>query len=52
MPKQSEGTNGGYIFQQDGCPYRYHNGVRGYLNEHLPHRWIGRIGQNDNALMK
>ena len=23
-----------------------------FLNEHLPHRWIRRIGQNDNVLMK
>ncbi|PSN42000.1 hypothetical protein C0J52_14870 [Blattella germanica] len=40
------------IFQQDECPCHYHNDARDYLNEHVPHRWIGRIGQNDNALMK
>ncbi|PSN34580.1 hypothetical protein C0J52_26306 [Blattella germanica] len=38
------------VFQQDGCPCHYHNNMRAYLNQHLPHRSIGRTG-HDNALM-
>jgi hypothetical protein len=35
------------LFQQDGAPPHYHNAVRRYLNEHLPHRWIGRVTATD-----
>ncbi|PSN58178.1 hypothetical protein C0J52_01042 [Blattella germanica] len=38
--------------QQDACPCHYDNDVRGYLNQHLPHRWIGRTGQENKVLMK
>ena len=40
-----------YVFQQDGCPAHFHNGVRDYLNTDLPQRWIGRFEQGDVALM-
>jgi hypothetical protein len=30
-----------YIYQQDGAPPHFHCEVRHYLNENLPHRWIG-----------
>ena len=31
-------------FQQDGAPPHYHRDVRGYLEENLQSRWIGRRG--------
>ena len=41
-----------FIFQQDWAPPHFHNDVRGYLNEHLPRRWIRRTGRDDEALLK
>jgi hypothetical protein len=41
-----------FIYQQDGAPPRYHHLVRGYLNQHLPQRWIGRTADNDQALLR
>lgn len=39
-----------FILQQDGAPPHWHLAVRGFLNESLPHRWIGRRGNEDLAL--
>lgn len=39
-----------YIYQQDGAPPHWHLDVRGFLNETLPNRWIGRNGTNDLTL--
>ena len=30
----------------------WHLAVRTFLNEHLPNRWIGRAGQNDQVFCK
>ncbi|PSN36935.1 hypothetical protein C0J52_13909 [Blattella germanica] len=35
-----------FVFQQDGDPPHFHNDVREYLEENLPHRWIGRAANN------
>jgi hypothetical protein len=40
-----------FIYQQDGAPTHYHHLVRGYLNQHLPQRWIGCTAANDQALL-
>ena len=34
-----------------GSPH-WHLAVRTFLNEHLPNRWIGRAGQNDQVFCK
>lgn len=39
-----------FIFQQDGAPPHWHLHVRTFLNQSLPGRWIGRIGNADLAL--
>lgn len=39
-----------FIFQQDGAPPHWHLDVRNFLNQSLPERWIGRIGNEDLAL--
>ena len=39
-----------FIFQQDGAPPHWHLGVRAFLNENMPQRWIGRRGAKDLAL--
>ena len=39
-----------FIFQQDGAPPHWHLNVRAFLNENVPDRWIGRIGDRDAAL--
>jgi len=41
-----------YLFQQDGAPPHCHLAVHTFLNEHLPNRWIGRAGQNDQVFCK
>lgn len=41
----------GFILQQDGAPPHWHKNVRQYLNDSLPHRWIGRAGSNDMPLL-
>lgn len=51
MPQLEEDSQD-FIFQQDGAPPHFHNDVRWYLNEHLPQRWIGRTGRDDEALLK
>jgi len=38
-----------YLFQQDGAPPHWHLAVRTFLNKHLPNRWIGHAGQNDQV---
>jgi hypothetical protein len=35
---------------RDAAPPHYHHLVRGYLNQHLPQRWIGRTADNDQAM--
>jgi hypothetical protein len=40
------------IFQQDGAPPLFLNGVREYLNDFVPYRWIGRNGPNDFAFLR
>ncbi|PSN54080.1 hypothetical protein C0J52_03070 [Blattella germanica] len=49
---QLAAEGGHYLFQQDGAPPHWHLAVRTYLNEHLPNRWIGRAGPNDQVLFK
>ena len=39
-----------FIFIQDGAPSHWHNGVRHYLDENLPRRWIGRSTVENMAL--
>jgi hypothetical protein len=34
-----------------GAQPQYHHLVRGYLNQHLPQRWIGRTTAEDQALL-
>jgi len=41
-----------YLFQQGEAPPRWHLAVRTFLNKHLPNRWIGRAGQNDQVFYK
>jgi len=41
-----------YLFQQDGAPPLWHLTVRTFLNKHLPNRWIGCTGQNDQVFCK
>ncbi|PNF15394.1 hypothetical protein B7P43_G01012 [Cryptotermes secundus] len=38
------------IEAQDGAPPHWHLNVRRFLNESLPQRWIGRMGNEDLAL--
>ena len=38
------------IFIQDGAPHHWHNGVRHYLYENLPRRWIGWSADENMAL--
>ena len=40
-----------FIYQQDGAPPHFHHDVRGYLNDTLTHRWIGRVSQDDSPLL-
>lgn len=49
FPQLTEDINN-FIFQQDGAPPHWHNDVRDYLNERLPHRWIGRCAEEDLIL--
>jgi hypothetical protein len=51
IPQLDDDSND-YLFQQDGAPPHYHSAVRRYLNEHLPHRWIGRATANDLVFRK
>ncbi|GBN57556.1 hypothetical protein AVEN_158132-1 [Araneus ventricosus] len=39
-----------FVFRQDGAPPHWNIHVRQYLNDELPHRWIGRIVEDDLAL--
>ena len=41
MP-QLEYDSADFVYQLDGVPCHYHRNVRNFLNETLPHRWIGR----------
>jgi len=41
-----------YLFQQDGALPHWHLTVRTFLNKHLPNRWIGHAGQNDQVFWK
>jgi hypothetical protein len=43
--------NKDFIFQQGGAPPHWHEDVRCSLNQSLPQRWIGRIGNEDLALL-
>jgi hypothetical protein len=40
------------IFQQDGAPPHFLNGVREWLNDFVPYRWIGRHGPNDLVFLR
>jgi hypothetical protein len=40
------------IFQQDGAPPHFLNGVREWLNDFVPYRWIGRRGPNDLVFLQ
>lgn len=50
MPQLQEDYSS-FIFQQDGAPPHYLNHVRHFLNNELPHRWIGRGSDDDNRLL-
>lgn len=49
MPQLTAEMEQGFIFQQDGAPPHWHMDVRGYLNQFLPGRWIGRATNADNT---
>ncbi|PNF43976.1 hypothetical protein B7P43_G00908, partial [Cryptotermes secundus] len=49
VPQMNE-DSGDYIFQQDRVPPHWHLNVRRFLDESLPQRWIGRMGNEDLAL--
>lgn len=38
------------IFMQDGAPPHWNQIVRDWLNQNLPHRWIGRGGPHDTNI--
>ena len=40
-----------FIYQEDGAPPHFHHDGHGYLNDTLPHRWIGRASQGDSPLL-
>jgi hypothetical protein len=50
LPQMNE-DSGDFIFQQDGAPPHWHRDVRRFLNQSLPQRWIGRIGNENLALL-
>jgi len=50
MP-QLEHDSADFVYQLDGAPCHYHRNVRNFLNETLPHRWIGRAVNNDHHLL-
>ena len=50
MP-QLEHDSADFVYQLDGAPCHYHCNVRNFLNETLPHRWIGRAVNNDQHLL-
>jgi hypothetical protein len=49
LPQQAA-DSGDFVLQQDGAPPHWNINVRRYLNDELPHRWIGRVGEDDVAL--
>ena len=49
MPQLNEQQDD-FVFQQDGAPPHWHTDVRDYLDEVLPHPWIGRATADNNAL--
>jgi len=50
MSHLSEDSND-YTFQQDGSP-AHHKDVRGYVDQNLPQRWMGRTGKENDTLMR
>ncbi|GBM19365.1 Multiple epidermal growth factor-like domains protein 6 [Araneus ventricosus] len=46
---QLEEESGDFILPQDGAPPRWHLAVHGFLNDKLPHWWIGRRAPQDLA---
>jgi len=50
MP-QLEHDSADFVYQLDGAPCHYQRNVRNFLNETLPHRWIGRAVNNDQHLL-
>ena len=40
-----------FILQQDGAPAHFHCHVRGYPNQQLPQRWIGRPTPDDCTII-
>ena len=46
-----QGSNMAYNTLLDGAPCHYLRKVRNFLNETLPHRWIGRAVSNDQHLL-
>ena len=41
-----------FVYQQDGAPPHWKLTVQAYLHYHLPRRWIGRAGGEDNVMLK
>lgn len=50
LPQMNE-DSGDFFFQQDEAPPHWHRDVRHFLNQSLPQPWIGRIGNEDLALL-
>lgn len=51
IPQLQEDSND-FILVQDGAPPHWHHEVRNYLDEQLPHRWIGRATDDNVTLMR
>ena len=49
--KQLKADNQDFIYQQDGAPPHFHHGVREYLDDKVPRRWIGRASRDDSHLL-
>ena len=47
FPRQQEDEPEDFIMQQDGTPPQYRLDILRWLNDVLPHRWIGRGGSED-----
>lgn len=50
LPKLHEDGPENFIWQQDWAPPHFRRDVRRWLNDVLPHRWIGRGDRGDLIL--
>lgn len=51
MPQLEEDSDD-FVWVQDGAPPHWLHDVRDYLDESLPHRWIGRAADNNLPLFR